>query len=83
VRHGDAAQIAPGNISFVARGFEQRIQHFQMLARGDFRDDAAEKRVRVVLRGNQVDNDFHAVRLLIAIQNGDAGFVARSFNSKY
>src|SRR5579884_3581313 len=74
---GDAVDVAPRRVRIGECTIDERKKMLQMLARGDFRNDAAERTVPLHLRRNQI----HA-HPAVLFEQRDRRLVARSFDSE-
>src|SRR5207237_5232268 len=75
--HRDFLDVAPRRLRILERAADQGKQMLQMFARGNFRNDAAERTVTLDLRGDEIHT--HAA---IALQQRDLRLVARCFDSE-
>ncbi len=75
--HGDAADLIQTHAGLAQRFVDDRQQSLQMCPRRDLRHDAAEARVQIGLRRDDVGQD----RRLVG-EDGRGGFVAGGFDAE-
>ncbi len=74
-RRSDAVDGRQVALRFVQRAGDQQVEHFDMRARGNLRHHAAERRMLIGLRQNDVGQDLPAA-VRIPRNDGRCGFVA-------
>ena len=75
--HGDAADVGEGDLRLAQGVIDDGEEPLEMGASGDLRDDAAESRVQVGLRGDDAREDARLIS-----EDGGGGLVAGRFDGE-